>query len=74
MTDTPTEKLQKVLASHGIGSRRAMERWIADGRIKVNGVVAGVGDRVAPSDQLTVDGRNLTKGPSEEPHRVIVYN
>ncbi len=40
------EKLQKVLARAGIGSRREMETWIAQGRIKVNGKAATLGDRV----------------------------
>jgi len=42
----PTEKLQKVLASIGMGSRRGIESWISEGRVSVNGRVAKLGDRV----------------------------
>jgi len=51
------ERLQKVLARAGIGSRRVCEDLIADGRVSVNGVVAGLGDRADPeSDLVEVDG------------------
>jgi 23S rRNA pseudouridine2605 synthase len=73
--DTPragSEKLQKVLAGHGLGSRRAMEQWIADGRIRVNGTVATLGDRVVASDALMVDGRALAR--KKQSHRHILYN
>ncbi len=53
------EKLQKVLARHGLGSRRALEQWIQAGRIEVNGRVAQLGDRVGPRDEITIDGRPL---------------
>lgn len=58
-----SEKLQKVLAHAGIGSRRAMEQWIADGRIRVNGEIATLGDRVSPEDQIMVDNRPLNAEP-----------
>jgi len=54
--DTATEKLQKVLADLGLGSRREMERWIAAGRVDVNGRPARVGDRVGVRDRIRVDG------------------
>lgn len=53
----PDEKLQKVLARAGLGSRRAVEAWIRDGRVAVDGVVATVGDRVSGTERITVDGR-----------------
>ena len=52
-----SERLQKVLARAGIGSRRACEELIADGRVTVNGAVATLGTRVDPSeDEIEVDG------------------
>jgi 23S rRNA pseudouridine2605 synthase len=51
------ERLQKVLARAGIGSRRVCEELIADGKVMVNGAVARLGRRVDPdSDVVTVDG------------------
>ena len=52
-----TEKLQKVLAGAGLGSRREMEQWIAAGRISVNGEPAKVGARVSATDRIVLDGR-----------------
>lgn len=68
-----TEKLQKVLAGHGFGSRRQMERWIAAGRVTVNGHLAQIGARVDETDGIVVDGRKVAKasGPG---CRVIAFN
>ena len=49
--------MQKILADAGLASRREAERWIADGRITVNGIAASIGDRATPDDILRVDGR-----------------
>jgi 23S rRNA pseudouridine2605 synthase len=55
------ERLQKVLARTGIGSRRACEELIAEGRVTVNGEVAVLGRRVDPeADRVEVDGVPLT--------------
>jgi 23S rRNA pseudouridine2605 synthase len=67
-----SEKLQKVLAAQGLGSRRALEKWISDGRIKVNGKVATLGDRVSGKDHIQVDGRSL--GKRKLRHRYLLYN
>jgi 23S rRNA pseudouridine2605 synthase len=69
-----SEKLQKVLANNGVGSRREMERWITDGRISVNGSTASLGDRVSPSDQIRVDGVQITRSQEKSACRVLMYN
>jgi len=69
------EKLQKVLARAGYGSRRVMETWISAGRIKVNGAIAGLGDRVGPDDKILVDGKKLAANTAiEVPQRILLYN
>ena len=51
------ERLQKLLSARGVGSRRAMEEWITDGRVTVNGQVARLGDKADPErDEICVDG------------------
>lgn len=51
------ERLQKVLARTGLGSRRVCEEMIAEGRVEVNGVTAELGRRVDPEhDRVSVDG------------------
>ena len=71
--DQPTEKLQKVLADQGLGSRREMERWITAGRVQVNGQPASLGQRVGPEDRIRVDGRPL-KASGASHTRVLLYN
>ena len=68
-----SDKLQKVLAARGLGSRREMERWILAGRIDVNGSKATLGQRVLPSDRIAVDGRPF-EPPKPQPARVLVAN
>jgi len=67
-----SEKLQKILANHGLGSRRLMETWIADGRVMVNGKVATLGDRADVNDRIQVDGKPLARGKPDERH--LLYN
>ncbi|MCL7928483.1 23S rRNA pseudouridine(2605) synthase RluB [Halomonas llamarensis] len=70
-----SEKLQKVLARAGLGSRREMEKAISDGRVRVNNQVATLGDRVELRDKVTFDERPVTLRTEEEtPRRVIMYN
>lgn len=70
-----SEKLQKVLARTGLGSRRELEKWIADGRISVNGKVATLGDRVEPNETVRVDGRVIrVKAEEDIVRRVIMYH
>jgi 23S rRNA pseudouridine2605 synthase len=69
------ERLQKVLANAGMGSRREIEGWISEGRVKVNSEVARLGQRVRPDDRIEVDGRPVAKRRLEVPERaVLIYN
>jgi 23S rRNA pseudouridine2605 synthase len=69
------EKLQKVLARVGLASRRDVENWIAAGRVKVNGAIAKLGQRVDLHDAIAVDGRLLKREEaSETVRRVLIYN
>lgn len=74
-TGTTGEKLQKVLARAGLGSRRELEQWIVDGRITVDGAVAKLGDRVTPGQDIQVDGQALSAGAQRGTRRrIIVYH
>ncbi|OYW63465.1 MAG: ribosomal large subunit pseudouridine synthase B [Pseudomonadales bacterium 32-42-5] len=69
-----SEKLQKVLARVGLGSRRYMEEVIAAGRVSVNGQVAQVGERIEPGDELRIDGRKVSFQIEDEiRRRVLIY-
>lgn len=70
-----SEKLQKVLARAGLGSRRELEDWIKAGRISVNGQPAKLGDRVEANDKIKVDGQPVRlPNPEETRRRVLVYH
>lgn len=69
-----SEKLQKILANYGLGSRREMEKWIEEGRISVDGTTATLGDRAEASAQIRVDGHVITGIDKETSCRVLMYN
>ncbi|WP_287028573.1 23S rRNA pseudouridine(2605) synthase RluB [Pseudomonas sp. UBA6310] len=69
------EKLQKVLARMGLGSRRDIETWISQGRVKVNASVATLGQRVDLHDAIALDGRLIKREEAVEAvRRVLIYN
>ncbi|MGB7876686.1 MAG: S4 domain-containing protein, partial [Anaerolineales bacterium] len=54
----PQERLQKILAQAGFGSRRSCEKFVQAGRVRVNGQVAEIGQKADPSrDKITLDGK-----------------
>ncbi len=67
------EKLQKFLANRGYGSRRQVEQWISDGRIRLNNSVAKIGDRVSINDSIFLDNKKVRSRELVETH-IIVYN
>jgi 23S rRNA pseudouridine2605 synthase len=69
------ERLQKVLAQAGVGSRREMEEWITAGRITVNGEVATLGMRVVEEDVVRVDQRIIRLSMQNDSlPRVLLYH
>ncbi|MCB5226110.1 23S rRNA pseudouridine(2605) synthase RluB [Alishewanella sp. 16-MA] len=70
-----SEKLQKVLARAGVGSRREMEDWISRGRVSVDGKPATLGDRVEPTQAIRVDGHPVQIASEEQQIcRVLAYH
>jgi 23S rRNA pseudouridine2605 synthase len=68
------EKIQKVLANLGYASRREIERWIEAGRVRVNGEVIGLGERVTPADAISVDGKPVSRHSPDNATRVLIYH
>jgi 23S rRNA pseudouridine2605 synthase len=73
--DQPTDRLQKILARAGLGSRRGLEKRITAGEIEINGQVAKLGDQVAEGDQIGLDQvrYRVVLDAGEDP-RVVLYN
>lgn len=68
------ERLHKVLAQAGIGSRREMETWIAEGKVQVNGETAKLGQSVGPRDRVKVNGKLVNLHFSNRLPRVLMYH
>ncbi|MGB0126277.1 MAG: pseudouridine synthase [Rhodocyclaceae bacterium] len=73
-TVEPGEKLHKLLAQSGFGSRREIEGWIEAGNVSVNGKPAHVGQRVGPRDRVKVNGRLVSLRSVARLPRVLVYH
>jgi len=73
---TPSsERVQKLVATAGHGSRRAVEEWIRAGRLTINGRVAQLGDRATPEDDVQLDGRPLRLGRAQPADaEVLLYH
>lgn len=70
-----SEKLQKVLARLGLGSRRQLDSLIAQKRVEVNGKIANVGDRVDDDIIVKIDGKVVATPKTQKPKcRVIMYH
>ncbi len=75
MSDKSGERLQKVLANAGLGSRREIEGWISAGRVKLNGRIARLGDRAQSEDTILLDERPVGRKRLNANERyVVLYN
>ncbi len=68
------DRIQKVLAASGHGSRRKVETWIREGRLAIDGKVAALGDHIEGTERITFDGRPLVIRAAVQAHRHIIYN
>lgn len=69
-----SEKLHKMLAGAGLGSRRDMEALIEGGEVSVNGTRATIGDRVTPNDVVKVRGRIVKLAWESNLPRILIYH
>ena len=68
------ERLQKVLAQLGIGSRREIEEWVTAGRISVNGLPAELGQKIGPGDRVKYNGKLVPLRFTVRTPRVLIYH
>jgi 23S rRNA pseudouridine2605 synthase len=68
------ERLQKVLAQIGIGSRREIEEWVVAGRISVNGLPAELGQKIGPGDRVKYNGKLIPLRFTTRTPRVLIYH
>ncbi len=73
-TGARPERIQKLLARAGLGSRREIEAWIRHGQVKINDRVAGLGDRATPADKIAVRGRVVHLARRPRRPRAIAYH
>ncbi|MBI5447455.1 MAG: pseudouridine synthase [Gammaproteobacteria bacterium] len=70
-----SEKVQKVLAGLGLGSRRQIEAWMTEGRVLINDEVAKLGTRVTSEDKIKVDGHLVRRFSTDKSKkRVLIYH
>lgn len=69
-----TERVHKLLAAAGHGSRREIESWIREGRLSVDGRRAKLGDLVSGTERFVLDNRVLSVSARQQPHQHLIYH
>ena len=69
-----SERVQKVMARAGLGSRRGLEQDIELSRVEINGGCATLGAQVGPGDQIDYQGKRYTVTSAEGPHQTLIYH
>ena len=72
MSESDLTRINKYLSEVGYCSRRAADKLIEQGRVTINGVVPEMGTKVAPNDEVCVDGKSVTE--KEKPRIYIAFN
>jgi 23S rRNA pseudouridine2605 synthase len=72
--DQKPERLQKIMATAGLGSRRMLERRIKNGEVRINDTVAGLGQTTTVGDRISVDGKEWKVIVTGGTQRNLVYN
>lgn len=67
-------RVQKLLSAAGVGSRREVERWIREGRLRINGELPALGARLGERDRVTLDGRPVRLQASSSEGHVLIYH
>ncbi len=74
VVEQDSQKLHKVLADAGLGSRREMEELLIAGRVSVNGEPAHIGQRLLPTDQVRINGHLVKRKLPNQVPRVLLYH
>ena len=72
--ESKSERLQKIMAAAGLGSRRALEARIKSGEASINGNTATIGQNVSDGDRVSFNGKDWMVVNTQSPHRNLVYN
>lgn len=67
-------RVQKLLSAAGVGSRREVERWIREGRLRINGELPALGARLGERDRVTLDGRLVRLHAASGEGHVLLYH
>ncbi|GAH00484.1 unnamed protein product, partial [marine sediment metagenome] len=68
------ERLQKIMAAAGLGSRRMLEKKIKNAEVRINDATASIGQTVSAGDRISFDGRDWKVVATHSKHRNLVYN